>query len=778
MTTVQLPPGQSFSVIGKRVPRPDAPDKARGATPYVADIRRSGLLQGAVLRSPYAHARILSINTSAAEKLPGVKAVVTAEHTPRKGWGAFRKDQPILALDKVRYVGEEVAAVAAVDLDTAREALSLIEIEWEELPAVLSIDEALADGAPLVHDNAPSNITYHFALERGDVDAGFARSDVVVEHTWQSARQYHSAIETIGSVAEWDTHGRVTIWVNTQTPFLSRARYAFALDLAERDVRVIQTEVGGGFGGKSGDDNNPVVCAVLARVAGRPVQLINTREEEFLAGSRPRIPMRYTVRLGFSRDGRVRAKDIKIIADNGAYTGKSIAVLGAATVRHDALYRYPAVRADSTLVYTNLIPTGAFRGFGNPSADWAVEQAWDMAAEALGMDVVDLLLLNAVEANDVSPHNHRITSCELKACIEKAAELIDWRAKKSATSSAIRPTHPPSGGRKLRGLGMACSVHVSGRRSFGDYDGSSAVVRVNEDGRATVISGEGEIGQGASTVLRQIAAEELGLPFEDVEITRSDTELTTHALGALASRVTYVAGNAVKRASAEAKQQLLKAAASQLETSADDLEVRDGKVHIKGAPAALDGGVPVGEIARKRLYQPGGGPILGVGEWDNPSEFPDESRYGNESGAYNFIAEAAEVEVDPDTGEIKVLELVAAVDCGTVLNPTLAEGQVEGGVIQGYGLAMTETFAWSDGRPQNPNFGDYKLPTVGDAPRLKVAFVDSYEPSGPFGAKGVGEIGLDAVPAAIANAVYDACGVRIAELPITAEKVFAGLQKT
>ena len=762
MTHTPVAIDSELSVVGKRVPRVDGPAKASGTAQYVADIKRTGLLHAAVLRSPYPHARIRSIDLSAAVALPGVRAVVTSEDTAGRGWGAFRKDQPVLAPDKVRYVGEEVAAVAAVDVETAREAVQLIEVDWEELPAVLSIDEAQADGAPLVHDDAPANVTYHFALERGDVDAALARSDVVVEGTWESPRQYHSAIETIGSLAEWDLNGRLTIWVNTQTPFLSRGRYAWALGLDECDVRIVQTEVGGGFGGKSGDDNNPLVCALLARKARRPVQLINTREEEFLAGSRPRMPMRYWVRLGFSRDGHVQAKDIKVLADNGAYTGKSIAVMGAATVRHDALYTYPAVRADSTLVYTNLVPTGAFRGFGNPSADWAVEQAWDMAADELGMDVVDLLRLNAVKSGDVSPHNHRVGSCELRQCIDQAAEMIGWRAKRAAPA--------PN-----RGLGIACSVHVSGRRSFGDYDGSSAIVRLNEDGRATIISGEGEIGQGAGTVLRQIAAEELGLPFEDVDITPADTQLATHALGALASRVTYVAGNAVRRAASAARQQLLEAAAAQLETAVDDLEVRHGRVMVRGAPGAFGGGVLVGQIARNRLYRPGGGPILGVGEWDNPSELPDESRFGNESGAYNFVAEAVEVEVDPETGQVKVLELAAAVDCGTVLNPTLAEGQVEGAVAQGLGLGTSETFAWSDGRPQNPNFGDYKLPTVGDMPKMHLAFADSYEPSGPFGAKGVGEIALDAVPAAIANAVHDAVGVRITQLPITAEKVYRAL---
>jgi CO/xanthine dehydrogenase Mo-binding subunit len=508
---------------------------------------------------------------------------------------------------------------------------------------------------------------------------------------------------------------------------------------------------------------NPVICAFLARAAGRAVQLINLREDEFLGG-RPRIPMRIWVRLGFTRDGHVQAKELKLLADNGAYTGKSIAVMGAATVRYDALYRYPAVRADSTLVYTNLVPTGAFRGFGNPSADWAVEQAWDVAARELGIDPVELLRLNAVESGDVSPHNHRQASCELRQCIDRAADLIGWKDKKAQRT--------PN-----RGLGIACSVHVNRRRSFGDYDGSSAMIRLNEDGRATIISGEGEIGQGAGTVLRQIAAEELGLPFEDVDIVGADTEVSTHALGALASRVTYVAGNAVRRAASSAREQLISAAAAQHEVSPDDLEVRDGRVSVKGAPAALGGGVPLGEVARRRLYQPGGGPIVGLGEWDNPSEFPDETRFGNESGAYNFVAEAIEVEVDPETGRVTVVDMAAAVDCGTVLNPTLAEGQVEGGIAQGLGLALSESFAWSEGRPQNPNFGDYKLPTVGDMPPLKIAFADSYEPSGPFGAKGVGEISLDPVPAAIANAIYDAVGVRIYELLITAEKVHRALRE-
>ncbi len=754
----RVPAAAGLLVVGKEVPRTDAVPKVTGAAQYVADLHVPGMLHAAVLRSPHPHARILSIDTSAAASLPGVKAVATGADTAKRKWGAFRPDLYPLALDKVRYVGDEIAAVAAVDPETARAAVDRIVVKYEVLPPVLSLDQALAPGAALVHDDAPGNVAHQFGFERGDVSAGFKASDVVVEGTWESVRQWHTALETIGCVAKWDG-GRVSMWCNTQTPFLARGRYATALGLPESQVRVIQTEVGGGFGGKSGDDNASVICALLARLAGRPVKLIHTREEEFLAGH-PRMPMRYWVRLGFRKDGRVMAKEIKMWADNGAYTGKSQAILGAASVRHDALYKYPAVRGNSTLVYTNLVPTGAFRGFGNPSADWAVEQAWDLAAEKLGIDVLELLRMNAVDPGDVSPHNHKITSCELKQCIDKAAGLIGWKEKRKDKM-------------KDRGLGMGCSVHVNGRRSFGDWDGSSAIVRVNEDGRATVITGEGEIGQGNLTVLRQIAAEELGLPYEHVDITRPDTDVQPHSLGALASRLTYVAGNAVKNAATAAAKQLLEAAAEQFRRPVEDLTILNGEIGPRsGSETEFR---PVGAVVRANIYRRGGQPIVGVGTFDNPSEFPDHNRYGNESGAYNFAAQAAEVEVDRATGEVKLLEVAAVVDCGTVINPATAEGQVQGAVTQGIGLAMIEYFDWWNGQPTDPQLKDYPIPGAATMPKLHIGFADSYEPSGPFGAKGLGEIGLDAVPAAIANAVADACGVRIHQLPITAEKIHRAL---
>jgi CO/xanthine dehydrogenase Mo-binding subunit len=386
---------------------------------------------------------------------------------------------------------------------------------------------------------------------------------------------------------------------------------------------------------------------------------------------------------------------------------------------------------------------------------------WDKAAEALHIDPVELALLNAAEPGYVSPHGNRVISCELKQCIEKAADLMDWRTK--------RANRKP-----LRGLGLGTTVHVSGKRHFGDYDGSSAVVKVNEDGKVFIISGEGENGQGTMTVLCQIVAEELGVPYEDVSISRADTDSTTYCHGAYASRLTYIAGNAVKTAAAEVRRQLVEAASELIEAAPEDLDVRDGKIFVRGAPHGR--AVTVGEAAWSRQYRRGGEPIVASGSFDPDSELQDENRYGNESGAYNFGVQMAEVEVDPETGKVTILDYVSVADCGTVINPMTAEGQQEGAIAQGIGYALTEHLLVEDGRPLNPNFSDYKIPCTLDMPPLKLGFAESYEPTGPFGAKGLGELGLDPTAAVLANAIHDACGVRIKELPITAEKVQRALR--
>ncbi len=752
---------EKFSVVGRRVQRVEGFDKVTGDSKFIADVFLPNMLVGKVLRSPFPHARIRSIDTRKAEKVRGVRAVVTAEDTIKRPWGAFFADQYILSVGKTRYVGEEVAAVAAIDPDIAEEAIDLIEVDWEPLPGVFDAEEAMQDGAPLVHDDKPNNIAMTMDIERGNIAQAFAESDVIVEDTFQSMPQWHCSIETIGSVAEYSPNGKYTIYMNTQTLFNARYRIATALGVPETDVRIIQSAVGGGFGGKSCDDNNALVAAVLSRKAGKPVKLINTREEEFLAGCRPRVFMKINVKLGFKKDGRIRAKHIKVIADNGAYSAKAPAITGVAAMRHDTCYKYSDVKTEAHLVYTNKIPTGAFRGFGNPSAEWAVEQAIDLGAHELGIDPIEIARINAAETGYVSPHGNRVTSCELKQCLDMAEKMIDWKTQ--------RANREPN-----TGLGLACTVHVSGKRHFGDYDGSSATIKLNEDGKALILSGEGECGQGVHTAMCQIAAEELGLPVEDVEISRADTDLTTFCLGAFASRLTYVSGNAVKNAAANVKQQLFQQAAEMLEANAEDLVANDGRIFVAGTQGKS---VSVADVARARLFRHNGAPIVGSGSFDADSVLPDSTRFGNESGAYNYGVQAAQVRVDPETGQVEILKFVIASDCGTVIYPLGAEGQVEGGLSQGIGYALTEGLQIDEGKPVNPNFSDYRIPSMRDMPPLQHAFAESYEPTGPFGAKGLGELNMDPTAAVISNAIFDAVGVRIRTLPITPEKILRALQE-
>ncbi len=755
-----------FSVIGQRHVRKDGDGKVTGEAQFVADVVLPGMLHGKIIRSPYAHARIRSIDISKAMAVPGVRAVLHAGNCPRpiRPWGAFIPDMRAFAQDKVRYVGEEVAAVAATTPEIAEAAAELVEIEYEPLPAVFDVEEAFAEGAPLLYEDRESNVAMSIDVERGDVEAAFARSAVIVEGKFESMHQWHSAIETIGSVAEWSRSGKLTLYMNTQTLFMARYRISVALGMKEGDIRIIQPYVGGGFGGKSCDDNNAIVCALLALQTGRPVKTINSREDEFQAGSRPRVPMRIYGKLGLDKDGYITAKALKIFSDNGAYSGKAPAITGVAALRHDTCYKYKDVKVQAYLMYTNKIPTGAFRGFGNPSAEWAVEQLLDMAAHKLGMDPLDVARKNAAEPGYVSPHGNRVTSCELKQCIDHVEELMDW---KNARASK-KPDH---------GFGFGCTVHVSGKRHFGDYDGGSATIKLNEDGKAIIWSGEGECGQGPQTVLPQIVAEELGLPMDMVEMSMADTDLTTWSQGAYASRITYVSGNAVRNAAQNLKKVIFERAAELLECNPEDLDVGDGKVFVKGDP---DNALTMREVARGSLYREQGMPIVASGHFDPDSQLQDhETRWGNESGAYNYAAQACEVHVDRETGQVKVLTYCSVSDCGTVINPVAAEGQVEGSVAQGLGYALTEgaSIMFDDGKPVALNFHDYKLPAMGDMPELRQRFADSWEPTGPFGAKGLGELGMDPAAAVISNAIYDAVGVRITRLPITPEKVLYALRE-
>jgi CO/xanthine dehydrogenase Mo-binding subunit len=751
---------KDYAVIGERVSIIDAKDKVTGEAKYAADLKFPRMLYGKILRNPHPHARILNIDTSKAKGVIGVKAVITAQDAPRKKWGAFIDDQTILALDKVRYIGEEVAAVAAVDEATAEEALSLIQVDYEILPAVFDPEQAVLSGAPLLHEESKNNIAMHLDIRRGEIEAAFRASDEIVEERFTTSLVHQCYTEPMSSIASVDASGRTTIWAPVQYIFLAQKRLAKALDVPLSMLRVIQTKVGGGFGGKTADENSIPICCVLARTAGRPVKIVLTREEEFVAG-RPRVPTVVYIKMGVKKDGTFLAKEARIFSDNGAYSGKGPSAMTTTAIRPDSLYRFQNIKTEAFLVYTNKVPTGAYRGFGNPQGAFALECCIDMIADRLHLDPLEIRLKNAIRAGDTSVHGWEMRSCGYSECIEKAAEAARWKELKEKKQKGI-------------GIGIGGCIHVCGNRHFG-FDGSNIFIKMVEDGKARIISGEGDLGQGASTVFSQIAAEELGIPLKDVEISAADTEFTPFCLGAYASRLTTIGGGAVKLAAADAKRQLLEIASTLMEADVKDLICKDGKISMKRNPEKF---VTVAEAVQAALFRLGKGEILGKGFFDPDSEVPDpKTKLGNTSCTYQFGAHVAVVKVHEDTGKVEILHYVAAHDAGRVLNPMTAEGQIEGGVAQGIGYALLEDMQLRNGKVLNPNFTDFKVPLAPDLPPVKCIFVETEDPKGPFGGKGLGEATIVSTAPAIANAIYDAIGVRFKDLPITPERIRKALRE-
>jgi CO/xanthine dehydrogenase Mo-binding subunit len=753
---------EEFRVIGKRVAGVDLREKATGETRYLMDLKWPGMLVGRVLRSPHPHARVLRIDTGRAKAAPGVRAVVTAEDTPNIPYGIVIPDELPLARDKVRYIGDEVAAVAAADEEAAEEALRLIDVEYEVLPAVFDPVEAMQPGAPRIHE-VERNIAYAIHLERGDGAAALAAAEVVLEEAYATPMMHQGNLEPICCAAEY-TGGRLTVWAPFQSPFLARQfLLAKPLNLPYSAVRCIQTPVGGAFGGKL-DQRLYLVCGLLAMHAGKPVRMANSYAEE-LTATRPRLPTRIGLRSGWAKDGRLLAKQVEIVADNGAYSSLSPPIMSSMSMRTDNCYRTPAVKIDADCVYTNTQPTGQMRGFGNPQATFAWESHLDMAAERLGIDPAELRLRNATQTGDVTVHGWRIASCGLSEAIRRAAERIGWREQ--------RARRPPN-----RGVGLACTIHVTSNKPFAtsitgyDYDGSAAYVRVHEDGAVSVATGEVDLGEGVNTTLALIAAEELGVPVDQVSVNLVDTDAAPYGLGTYASRTTFMGGNAVRAAAADARGQLFQVAAALLGADPADLEARDGKVTARSSGRAAS----IGEVVRAAFNQ-GTTSILGRGTYTSePGPMDAKRRYGNQTMTYSFACHAAEVEVDPGTGRVRVLRVVAAHDLGRVINRLGAEGQVEGGVTQGLGFALSEELRFEEGRILNAGFLDYKIPSSLDAPVIEPIFVETDDPYGPYGAKGMAETAINPTAAAIANAIYHATGARLRALPMTPEKVRAAIR--
>ena len=743
-----------LQVVGRPIARTDGPAKVSGRAEYTADVALPGTVWGQVLRSPVAHARVISIEAGQARALPGVHAVLTAHDLPDPGRlvGRRLRDFPILALDRVLFIGQPVAAVAAESLDVAEAALELIEVEYEELPPVFDPAEALTPEATVLHPrlaeyvglssdrpaDAPANLQGIWSRATGDVEAGFAEADVIVEGTYSTPPVHQGYLEPHAVLAQAQPDGSIDMWLSNKTPFAARGQLAAALDVRAESVRVHPAAIGGDFGGKGSLMVAPI-AALLSRACGRPVRMVMSYVEELMAGN-PRHAARIRLRAGARRDGTLTALEAEMVLDGGAYAAFKPApthIVGG-IARIAGPYRIPNVRLEGRVAYTNTVPRGHMRAPGEPQAVFARELHLDVVARRLGIDPLELRRRNLLAEGEEQPAGGRWTHPTASIVIDRAAEAVGWGARRE-----------PNVGR-----GLAVS-----ERGIGTGH-STAILWLETDGSAELLTGLFDTGTGAHTMMQQVAAEELGLDPSRVRVRIGGTDEAEDDSGAGGSRVTHVAGQAAYQAAASAAQQLTQLAAELYGWPESDVLLKDGKV---GPRDRFDEeAVPI-EEALTRL----GEPIEARGTYDTDERYPENS----------FAAQAAEVEVDPETGQVRVRRLVSVHDVGTVINPIAHDGQIEGGAIQALGFALMEevTISPDEGRVATLSLGEYKLPTVGDAPPFETLHIPGGRGPAPYGGKAIGEASSSALAPAIAAAVLDAVGVVVGDLPITAEKVRAGL---
>jgi 4-hydroxybenzoyl-CoA reductase alpha subunit len=761
---------RDHAVVGHSVTRYDAPDKVTGRAKYTADIRLPGMIYGKILGSPIPHGIITRLDVAKARALPGVLAVITGADVPDTWYGVSpaRYDEQILAKDRVRYVGDEIAAVAAVDEPTAERALRLIEVEFEELPAVFDPEAAMAPGAPVIHPENPryaGNVNTRVEWHFGDVERGFADAEHIREQRFVGNRTYQSPMEPHAALAQWEPHGnRLTLWASTQTPHYLHHMVSRTLGIPMGNIRVIRPSVGGGFGAKAEATPLEFCAAILAKQTGRPVLMEYSREEMY-RHFRGRHKQYIDLKIGVRLDGTITAVQQRVVLDGGAYTSFGVITSYYAGSMLPTLYKMPHYKYDGIRVYTNLPASGAFRGHGVPQPRFAFESLLDMIAEDLGIDPIEIRLRNAMEPNTRTCNALDISSCEFTETLLRARAESGWEQKKGKLARG-------------KGIGVGSGGFVSGAgypiyRS--DFPHSNAMIRVHEDGTGVSLHiAAAEIGQGSDTVLVQIAAEELGVPYERVWMAECDSTLSPLDLGAYSSRVTLMGGNAVRQAAQHTKAQLLRVAARELGCDPGALVAREGRIFVRDYPAV---GLDWADVARLAFAR--GGPIVGTGSYQPPRNLGGDFKGGTvgTSPAYSFSTAVAEVTVDLETGYVTVDRFTDVSDAGTVINPTTFHGQVEGSIIMGLGETLLEdTVLAAGGDWANPNLHDYLIPTIGETPDIRTWAVESYEARGPFGAKEIGEGSLLPVLGAIANAVYDACGVRVTELPITPDKILNGLK--
>lgn len=748
------------NVIGEALPKIDSLAKVTGEAQYTVDLKIPGMLYGKILRSPFPHAKIKSIDISKAEELRGVHAVITAKDVPQNKFSFFQwlADKTILCSKKVRYVGDEVAAVAAIDEDTAEYAIDLIKVEYEPLPAVFDAEEAMKPGAPLIHDKE-NNIGFQVRRLFGDPDRAFDECDYICEDKYFTDQVSHCTLEVSNCIAKWDLSGHLTIWTNTQAPHTQRQEVSRILGIPIRNVRIINSYMGGGFGSKLVIDMKLPISALLSKKTGRAVKIENSRSEEF-STAKTRYGYTIYVKTGAKKDGRLWAREMKVIGDNGAYHDKGPATINFSSMMFGTLYNIPNIRYEGILVYTNKQMGTAFRGFGNPQIAFACETQLDFLAQKMGMDPLELRLKNVNQPGQVTFCGAEITSCGMRQCMEEAAKAIRWKEKRNQKGP--------------RGIGLANMVHTGAGGRFYGYNAAEAFVKLSEDGTVTLITSALDMGQGAHTAMAQIVAEELGIGLNDINVISNDTDLTPYDLGSWGSRATFMNGNAVLEAAKNAKKEIIEVASQMMEANPDDIVLENGNIFVKGSPNRYSLAEIVDYAVNKK-----GLPISGRGRFVDklPPNYTIMEAFAKNISTFAFGTQAVEVEIDEETGQVKVLNVVAAHETGKTINTYMAEGQIEGAVVQGIGYALMEGLILENGKVINDGFLDYKIPTIGDIPEIETILIETDDPNGPFGAKGIGEPGLVPTAAAIANAIYHATGIRMKELPMTPEKILKALRE-
>lgn len=754
------------SLIGKRVPKLDAPEKASGKTRYIHDIDVRGQLWGKIKRADRPHARIVRIDTAKARALPGVHVVLTAADVPDQRPIGVNRDHPALKGGKVRSIRDEIAAVAADTEAIAAEAVELIEVEYEDLPLVVDPAAALAPGAPVINEKHPDNVAMRFDYSHGDVAQGEAESDVVVEDSFKLHYVTHCCMGVSGVIAEFDASGNLLLHSNTQVPFLHKREFAEILGIDPGRIRIVQPPIGGGFGSKLDIYPFEVIAVYLARAAQRPVKLVYSREEEFVA-SPTRQPVVLRLRSGCRRDGTLTFRSVETLHDNGAYTSWGATTPFVMMQTFSSLYRVPHCKYHTTVAYTNNPYAGSFRGYGNLQATFAVESHMDRLAEAVGMDPLAFRLKNAQVSGEVTGQGMVFRSCGFQDCLRIAAERSDFLRKHAAYRAA-----KGEGALVKRGVGIAAMLHVGGGAKIYPSDGCGTILKLDDFAHVTLMTGASEIGQGSETVLAQLVCEELGLPISAVTVVNNDTDITPWDVGVHASRTTFIAGNSAIGAARKAKAKILAAAARKTGIPEADLDLAGGFV-VRAATG--EGIVELAKLLRGLHFSDKAELVMTTHYYEPPSVHQDKGFKGDVSAAYAWAAQVVEVEVEMDTGIVRMKRVTGVHDVGRVINRLGIEGQIEGGIVMGQGYALTEDLVIEEGRVRNPSFRDYKLVTAPEAPEMDIAFVETMDGEGPQGAKGVGEAPAICIAAATANAIYNATGVRIRELPFTPEKVYRHL---